>query len=84
MKDATKYHNKSSQETLAHFLNQIKNINSKIDGMGQKKDVYPKFCVPLRKVADNSKMINDVERFSSLTTGIVATPNEIPPMPDKL
>ena len=39
--------------------------------------------MPLKMEADNSKMIKDVERFRSSTT-VIVTPNDIPPMPDKL
>ena len=78
-----KHQNKESQETLTHLLNQIKNTNQKIDGMGQKNDPLPKFFMPLKTGRDNRKMIKDVGRFRSLTTDTV-TPSDIPPIPDKL
>ena len=39
--------------------------------------------MPLKTGRDNRKMIKDVVRFRSLTSEIV-TPNDIPPIPDKL
>ena len=83
LKDATKHHNKESQERLKYLLNQIKNINSKIDGMGQNKDVLPNFVMPLKTGANNNKMIKYVVRFSSLMNDTV-TSNGIPPMSDEL
>ena len=78
LKDATKHHNKASQKTQMYLLNQMKNINSKIDSMGQNKDALPKFYMPLKTRVDSRKMIKDVERFRSLTTDVV-TPNECLP-----
>ena len=36
LKDSMKAHNKASQETLLNLLNQIKNMNTKIDNVGEK------------------------------------------------
>ena len=53
-----------------------------MDSMVQNKDVFPKFCMPLKTGIENRKMIKHDERFSSLMTNIV-TPNCTPPMPEK-
>ena len=54
-----------------------------MDGIVQKKAVLPKFCIHLKTGADNSKMIKDVERFSSLNTDVVI-PNDITSTPETM
>ena len=56
----------------------MKNINSKVNGMGQNKDALLNFYMPLETRVDSRKIIKDVERFRSLTTNVVM-PNDCLP-----
>ena len=64
LKDLIKHHNKASQETLMHLINQIKNVNSKIDGMGQKKMNFQNVVCPLKREQTIVKRSKTLKSFA--------------------
>ena len=83
LKDAIKMQNKASQEILLQLLNQIKTINHKIDNAGNRNTAAPKYSFPVNSSLMDKKAQSDVQRFRSFTKDI-ETPDEMPPIPNKL